>query len=110
MKMSIGFLLLFCGIIGCTFSQKPIQVINPVVVHDTIYLDNPYTVDSISILCDSIIQLRKAKQAISVREQNATSTLAQIIYYVGICDKNPKQKMYEHGWLKRALKYYKPKK
>ncbi len=109
MKMSIGFLLMFCGIIGCSFSQKPIQAATPV-VHDTVYLDNPYTADSISILCDSITRLREAKRAISAREQDATSTLSQIIYYVNICDRNPKQKMYEHGWLKRALKYYKPKK
>jgi len=107
--MSIGFLLMFCGIIGCTFSQKPIQTVNTV-VRDTVYLDSPYQVDTIATLRDSITQLRKAKQAISVREQDATSTLAQIIYYVNICDRNPKQKMYEHGWLKRALKYYKPKK
>ncbi len=107
--MSIGFLFLFCGIIGCTFSQKPIQITSRV-VHDTVYVDRPCKMDSISILCDSITQLRKAKQAISKREQDATSTLAQIIYYVSICDRNPKQKMYEHGWMKRALKYYKPKK
>jgi hypothetical protein len=105
MKKIIFFV--FLAFVSCT--QKPIQAITPV-VHDTIYLDNPYTVDSISILCDSITKLRKVKQAISVREQDATSTLAQTIYYVNICDRNPKQKMYEQGWLKRALKYYKPKK
>ena len=104
--MSIGFLFLVMGVIGCVFTpnSNPIQKTDTITVHDTVFLDSPYQVDTIAQLRDSIARIHSAKRVISSREKKAVERIEQIKYYVNICDRNPSQKVFIFGWVKRALK------
>ena len=65
-------------------------------IHDTVFV---LRIDTIYVN-----SFQNGNNSESIKQAEAVSRLAQIKYYVAICDRNPKQKIYEHGWIKRALK------
>jgi hypothetical protein len=102
MKAFIYFILFVLVILtqGCAQKKLITQEKNKLVVqHDTIHI---ISVDTIPVVKMDTVY----KNGETLKQADAISTLAQIIYYEKIIAHNPIQKKFEHGWILRALKYY----
>ena len=98
------YLLLILLCIGCHAKVKRVQeiskpdtVINYIKVTDTLYLNAPVPPPN------NFKQLKTINDSLYTKLLLSNYKVEKVKYYLGICDRNPSQKKFLFGWMKRAV-------
>lgn len=94
-------IILLLALASC---KTPLKPLNPVVIHDTVYVPKPVNVE-----CDTLQYTHKIDSMYNRIDKYSKALLLErtrieaVKKYVRIVDKNPSQIKFLKGWVKRAI-------